>query len=366
MKKAARFSPILLAISGGIGAASANAAVPPSPPSTPVPAPAVTTPQLDEIPPAPPVAVPKAGSLYVAMGSSYAAGPALPPPATGGFARCGQSLVNYPRLLAKEFNLKLIDRSCSGAKTDNILGPWAEIPPQIEAVTAETRLVTVTIGGNDLNYVGNLFSSSCLARVARMQAAMQAKPQAQTTPASAPATATAPVASKLPTCNKVIIPTEEDYARDEAQLVKIATQIRTRAPQAIIVFVQYLTPLSKGQLCAATPIRQEDIEPTRAIGQRLAEITARAALTTGALVVDMRQLSADHTPCDPVPWLIGDPAGYDRKQGLQWHLNAAGMKATADAISNALRVQQPVVLPPAIPASAPVGTPPAGATKTSA
>ena len=39
----------------------------------------------------------------------------------------------------------------------HVLAPWNELPAQIDAVTPDTRLVTITIGGNDLNYIGNLF-----------------------------------------------------------------------------------------------------------------------------------------------------------------------------------------------------------------
>lgn len=49
--------------------------------------------------------------------------------------------------------LNLVDVSCGGATTAHILGAWSELAPQIDAVTSDTKLVTVTIGGNDLNYV---------------------------------------------------------------------------------------------------------------------------------------------------------------------------------------------------------------------
>jgi hypothetical protein len=105
-----------------------------------------------------------AGQRYVAIGSSFAAGPMLPPAKGGAPARCGQSMNNYPTLLAERFGMILTDRSCSGATTNNVLGPWGDIPPQINAVTPQTRLVTVTIGGNDLNYIGNLFTATCIQR----------------------------------------------------------------------------------------------------------------------------------------------------------------------------------------------------------
>lgn len=251
------------------------------------------------------------GQRYVAIGSSFAAGPQLPPSKPSWPARCGQSQNNYPTLLGEHFGLELIDRTCSGAVTDNVLGPWGEVPPQINSVTPETRLVTITIGGNDLSYIGNLFSATC-AHNARL---------------AAPGT-------KSKGCGPVRVPTEADYVRDEAQLNEIARRIRSTAPQARIVFVQYLTPLpAPGKLCADTPISETDAAIVREIGRRLSEITGRVAQANGTIIVGMDRSSATHTPCDREPWMIGSPAGYDGRQGLQWHLNKAGMQATADSIA---------------------------------
>ena len=252
-----------------------------------------------------------AGERYVAIGSSFAAGPMLPPPKPGAPARCGQSLNNYPTLVAERFGMVLVDRSCSGAKTDHVLGPWGDIPAQIASVDASTRLVTVTIGGNDLSYIGNLFSATCQYRAAQ-----------------------APAGTKLKPCAPVRVPEEADYARTEAQLLKIAQTVREKAPKARLVLVQYLTPLpAPGVSCPATPVSARDAEIVRSIGTRLAQITDRVGQQTGALVVEMNINSAAHTPCDAEPWMIGAPAGYDGSQGLQWHLNLAGMKQTANDIS---------------------------------
>lgn len=258
------------------------------------------------------------GQLYVAIGSSFAAGPMLPPAKPGAPPRCGQSMSNYPTLLAQRLGMVLVDRSCSGATTDHVLGPWSEVPPQIGGVTPDTRLVTLTIGGNDLSYIGNLFTATCLFN-------------AQLTPVSA---------GKPQACAPMRVPTEQDYARDEQQLNAIARAVRAIAPRARLVFVQYLTPLPPpGALCAVTPVSEENAAVVREIGRRLSEITERAAQANGAIVIPMDRASATHTPCDAEPWMIGFPARYDGRQGLQWHLNLAGMQATADGIAQQLMPQ---------------------------
>lgn len=251
------------------------------------------------------------GARYVAMGSSFAAGPMLPPPKPGAPARCGQSLNNYPTLLAERFGMVLVDRTCSGARTEHVLGRWGDIPPQIEAVNEATRLVTVTIGGNDLNYIGNLFSATCRTR---------AKETA------------APAAQQVKPCPVVRVPTEADYFRVERQMNEIARRVRTAAPRARLVFVQYLAPLPP-KLCQVTPVTERDAAIVRRIGTRLADITRRVAQQNRAIVVEMNQSSATHTPCDAEPWMIGSPKEYDGRQGMPWHLNLAGMKATADGIA---------------------------------
>ncbi|WP_260923017.1 SGNH/GDSL hydrolase family protein [Novosphingobium sp. 9] len=244
--------------------------------------------------------------------------------------RCGQSANNYPSLLAKKFGLALIDHSCSGATTEHILGPWGDIPPQISGVNAATRLVTLTIGGNDLTYVGNLFNATCQQDHRRRQ---------QT------------AVSTVSPCNPVRVPTEADYQRDEVQLGRIAQRIHQLAPRAKLVFVQYLQPLpATGKLCADTPISESDAEIIRTIGRRLSEIIDRVGRTNNALVVEMDKSSAAHTPCDADPWMIGSPKGYDGRNGLQWHLNLAGMKATADGIAYWL-ANAPATFSPAQPSA---------------
>lgn len=253
------------------------------------------------------------GSGYVAMGSSFASGPGLDPLEPGSPKRCARSLRNYANLLARRLDLTLDDQSCSGATTANILTPWNELPAQLDAVTADTRLVTITVGGNDLNYVGMLFAAACQPRVGlnfngkHFPCPPPAKP-----------------------------PSKQTYARTRANLVRIARAIRARAPQATVVFVQYVTLVPPGKLCAAEPLGTAQQREARAIGARLARITRVAARKTGSLVLPVQQLSAKHTACDAVPWSNGMPGDVSKRHGVPWHPNAAGHAAIADALAKFL------------------------------
>src|SRR5687767_810852 len=103
------------------------------------------------------------GARYVAMGSSFAAGSGIAPSADVPANRCGRSADNYAHQLARKRRLRLVDVSCGGATTAHVLGPWGELPAQVDALTVDTDLVTVTIGGNDVRYIGRLIAESCKA-----------------------------------------------------------------------------------------------------------------------------------------------------------------------------------------------------------
>lgn len=245
------------------------------------------------------------GTKYVAMGSSFAAGPGIqgPSPSEGG--RCARSSANYAHLIAARLSLALTDVSCSGATTDHLLGPWKELPPQIDAVTADTRLVTVTIGGNDVGYIGRLGTASC--RAIRPQSAC-------------------PTADGSP----------QDWRRLADQLTAIVAAIRMRAPAARIVLIDYLTLLPTRGACALIPLAAPDAALARATAKGIDKAIAGVARRTGTLRLAASTLSADHHACAPQPWVSGliDQSGAIVPVPL--HPNALGMTAVADALLDLL------------------------------
>jgi lysophospholipase L1-like esterase len=252
-----------------------------------------------------------AGARYVGLGSSFAAGAGIGPTRPGTPARCQRTEINYAGLLAARLGLSLDDQSCGGATTAHILNGWNELPPQVAALTADTRLVTVTIGGNDLNYVGNLFMAGC-------DPAKGFTVQGHTRPCAPPRA-----------------PADADYARAEAGLRAVAAEVKARSPQARLVFVQYVR-LVPDAPCPAANISGDNAVLTRTIGERLAEVTARVARESGALVLPMDELSRGHGPCDAEPWAIGLPPGHDPSKGAPWHPTARGHAAIAAALADLL------------------------------
>ena len=70
-----------------------------------------------------------AGSRYVAMGSSFAAGPGIAPRASASPRRAGRSAGNHAHLVASALGLDLHDVTYSGATTSDILRPERRIIP---------------------------------------------------------------------------------------------------------------------------------------------------------------------------------------------------------------------------------------------
>jgi lysophospholipase L1-like esterase len=146
-----------------------------------------------------------AGSKYVAIGSSYAAGQSI---ATQ-IGVCGRSTNNYPHLVAKALHLKLTDATCGAAVTANAINiPQGDQPPQIDAVTKGTRLVTITMGGNDVQY-----SPTALACGANSVTCLTATPPAQL---------------------------DSEFAALPGALIALIDLVRSKAPRTKIVLVPYV------------------------------------------------------------------------------------------------------------------------------
>lgn len=245
---------------------------------------------------------------YVALGSSFAAGPGIEPGAAGAPALSGRSAVNYPHLVAQRLGYDLIDVTFSGATTANILTDGQHgAPQQIEAIDGSEELVTVTIGGNDAGYLLFLMaagvprwvrSTPFLGRAVRRQLDPEAR-----------ASALAPVGEALRT---------------------VGAEVRRRAPNARVVFVDYLTLLPPPGV-PAPPFSATDLEMGRHIGATLEELTASAAADTGCELVHAGVASREHHPWSGEPW-VTRYGWYLPGKVAPLHPNAVGMSAVADLV----------------------------------
>ncbi|MEV0341800.1 SGNH/GDSL hydrolase family protein [Nocardia sp. NPDC050713] len=92
-----------------------------------------------------------AGTAYVALGDSFSAGLG----AAGSIDSCGRSANGYPTLWAQAHGIKsFVNAACGGAVGDDVL------ESQLSGLNAQTDVVTITIGGNDVALGDQV--SSCL------------------------------------------------------------------------------------------------------------------------------------------------------------------------------------------------------------
>lgn len=252
-------------------------------------------------------------SRYVALGSSMAAGPGIPPRAKDAPFRAGRSARNYPHLVADRLDLDLIDVTYSGATTANVLRDRKfRAPPQIDALNGAEELVTVTIGGNDVGYVQLLYAAG-LPRFLR----------------------SAPLLGGW-LRDQLDLPTRERALAVVAESLKeVGHTVRRRCPHARVLFVDYLTLLPPPGT-SAPPLSDADLATGCHVADELARLTAEAAADAECELVRVAEPSRDHHAWSADPWatkfglpLPGRPAPL--------HPNAAGMLAVSDLVVRQLR-----------------------------
>jgi hypothetical protein len=247
-----------------------------------------------------------AGASYVAMGDSYTAGPGITPVSPTAPADCAQSDANYPHLVASVLRLSLTDVSCSGAKTENFtVAQHSDQPPQFNALTPSTKVVTVGMGGNDHNLFGTL--------VAGCTALDFGQPNSG-----------APCQEHFEAF--VTKTFEENVAPQEAALA----EIHVLAPKAKVFVVGYpeITPLN-GYCPAAIPWTTGDLRWFNLDVQRRGNASLRhEAIANNATFVDTFTLSIGHNACEAVGVRWIEPL-LGSLTGVAVHPNALGHQADA-------------------------------------
>jgi lysophospholipase L1-like esterase len=256
-------------------------------------------------------------SEYVALGDSFAAGPLILPQVE--LDPCFQSANDYAHLLARALRVSTFhDVTCSSATTDNMTSPQPAslpfdpaVPPQFDALTANTTLVTLTIGANDAGLVG--LATGCLNLL---------PPPLGT---SCAATYTAGGVDK-------------GAAAVDAAIPKIAATldaIHQRSPHARVVVTSYGDYMTPGGCYPLQPIWPQDGAYLQGLVDRIGTETARLATTRPYVTyVDFIGPGAGHTACDPGNnWVTG----FVPVDGIvPLHPTAQGEQAFAQLILAAL------------------------------
>jgi lysophospholipase L1-like esterase len=250
---------------------------------------------------------------YVALGSSFAAGIGLGERVAGSPLVCQRTVNSYPQTLARAAGMSLVDMTCSGATTKHVLrGGQLFLGPQLDGLGPETELVTVTIGGNDISYVGDLTflaarkGNGITARAARL----------------------------FGEGPNVLAP--RDYDKLLADLRAMLVEIKRRSPKARIVVITYPRILPAAGTCEKLALTEAEVSGMRLVGDRLAAVTAEAARQEGAMLVDMQKLGAEHHACSSAPWVNG----WVNPAGTPFHPTRAGAQAIAAAVLGTLKSVQ--------------------------
>ncbi|RPA65623.1 SGNH/GDSL hydrolase family protein [Gordonia oryzae] len=274
----------------------------------------------DEGSSAPPSSAPRptgtapAATPYVSLGDSYAAGAGVLPVQADSPFLCQRSAINFAHLVAAQRRWPLTDVSCSGADTaDLTTSQYFGIPPQLDALGPQTRLVTLMLGGNDENIFGGAIRS-CGDAIA----------DGPGVPAGSPCRDRygSELAAPIDT---TIYPA----------LVDGLTRIRARAPNARVVIVGYPWILPPTQGCyPAMRVAPGDVPYLRGLQADLNDAVHRAAERTGVIFVDMSQVSQGHDACAGAARWIEPQEGTTAR--ITVHPNARGHEAIAAQIVAAL------------------------------
>jgi lysophospholipase L1-like esterase len=243
---------------------------------------------------------------YVAMGDSYTAAPLISDdPAADG---CLRSSTNYPALVAQQLGYDLTDVSCSGATTENLRTAQTTstepVPPQLDALSEDTDVVTIGMGGNDDGVFQRMLTC-------------------------------AGTGSTDASCRGGL---EDSIDGLGAHLTEALDAIRSRAPEAEVVVVGYPQILGAGSACPdRLPVAQADLAYFAGLNERLHRVQADAAATAGTPYVDLYDYSAGHDICSEDPWVNGIETTPGI--GLAFHPLAAGQQAAAELVVEALAGQ---------------------------
>jgi len=237
----------------------------------------------------------KKGDEYVAIGDSYTAAPGAGPASDD----CFQATTNYPRRVAAKLGLRLKDVSCVGAATSHVTRRQAfgsiRRPPQADALSRGTGLVTISLGANDFNTFGTVAFGCTALRFGDPSGA-----PCQTTDAAAPGRNV-----------------EQKTQETEQRLVDTIRLVQKRAPRARIVVVGYPEFFPSTGPCEELPIALGDYPFAHRINELLVRAQMRAAKRTHVEYVDVYTPSRGHDMCAQEPWIAGQ--NPTRTDAAPWH-----------------------------------------------
>jgi lysophospholipase L1-like esterase len=279
-----------------------------------------------------PLAADAAGTnAYVALGDSYTSGPF-----TGAITNlfCTRSNNNYPSLVAAAIQpASFTDASCGGAHTDNMTEPQtnnsglAANPPQFDALTPDTTLVTIGIGVNDAQLVNVILECFGADLLSPTGSACQDH-------------YTAGGVNQITEWIDQVGP----------KLAAVYQGIHTRSPEARVLAVGYpaVLPVDGTGCWPMTPLSPDDVSFLASMIVALDRTIATVAAANDVQYVDTYEPTIGYDVCQPI-----GRAGFTSilpTSGISapLHPDALGEQRMAGAVINAIE-HPPSPTPPASP-----------------
>jgi lysophospholipase L1-like esterase len=251
---------------------------------------------------------------WAGLGDSYAAGPLIPNQQLNPLG-CMRSDHNFAHLAAATLGRSLADASCSGAKTDDMTAPQdvtpGPNPPQFNALTTDTQIVTLQIGGNDIGFTSIL------------QNCATANPFAH------------------PCRDKYVVDGHDTLAEKIAatapKIAAVLQGLHARSPGARVFVVNYAAILPEtGSGCwPQVPIAFSDVPYLRSVEKKLNAMLAEQAAANGARIVDDYSASIGRDACKSPSTRWVEPL-IPGNAAAPFHPNARGEAGIATAVVGAV------------------------------
>ncbi|BFV60979.1 SGNH/GDSL hydrolase family protein [Kitasatospora sp. CMC57] len=244
---------------------------------------------------------------YVALGDSYASAAGVPDQID---TACARSSRNYPSLLNAALTpAARVDVTCGGATTAHMTSrQTGSAGPQFDALNADTDLVTLTIGGNDIGFADIIVRCATLGLFS---------------PNGAPCKSSYTKAGVDQLSAKIDV--------TAGSIAATLDGIRQRSPRATVLVTGYPAILpDDGTNCFSTvSIAKGDAPWLRDTEKHLNAVIAAQAAAHGARYVDTYTPSIGHDACKPTGTRWLEP--LFASGAAAFHPNATGEQSMAAA-----------------------------------
>jgi lysophospholipase L1-like esterase len=253
---------------------------------------------------------------YVALGDSYSAASGVLPPDPSAPPECLRSIRNYPHVIAATTGAQLRDVSCGAAETSHFFeSQWPGVAPQLDALSSDTQLVTMTIGGNDSNVFIETILDCGAAGLSTLGQGSPCKDRYGSSFEETIETTTYP------------------------SLVRALEAVRAKAPRARVAILGYPWIMPAGGGCFdKMPVAEGDVPYVRGIQATLNDAVRRAAAATGSTYVNMNVVSEGHDACKPIGVRWIEPV-LQGTNAVIVHPNALGEAEMAAQTMKVLRLR---------------------------